>query len=263
MAIGPIEGPAEVFAGLTAVFSVSTGGGLAPFHYQWAQVNATTTRWLPDANRVSSLPESGDFTLQVVATDAAGTSVSRTHHVRTLPMLSAGSIEGPSSLFEGEVAVFTVQAQGGRRPYRCRWVQTGYGGSSVLVDSTSVTSLPTIRDFTLTVMVRDSMDILVQKTKLVTVQPAPLPPASRTFRVLGNVLRRGANLVIELPTPDAEGQVEVLDATGRLRASGRITMGSSPQLTLSVPRDLDSGIYFIRLRRADHTWTARIVIIAG
>ena len=77
------------------------------------------------------------------------------------------------------------------------------------------------------------------------------------------MLRRGANLVIELPTPDAEGQVEVLDTTGRLRASGRISAGSGPQLSLSIPRDLDSGIYFVRLRRSDHTWTARLVVIAG
>jgi hypothetical protein len=55
----------------------------------------------------------------------------------------------------------------------------------------------------------------------------------------------------------------VLDATGRLRASGRIPAGSGPQLSLSVPKDLDSGIYFVRLRRADHTWTARLVVIAG
>jgi len=263
LGIGPIQGPAELIAGRTAVFSVSTGGGLAPYHYQWTQSNATTMRWLTDANPVSSLPESGDFTLQVVATDAAGASVSKTHHVRVLQALTPGSIEGPSSLYEGEVAMFGVQPQGGKRPYHYRWFQQGDGGTIELQDSTSVTSLPTSRDFTIFVTVRDSMGFFVQASKLVAVQPAPLPPVSRTFRVLGNVLRRGANLLIELPTPDAEGQLEVLDTTGRLRASGRVPAGSGPQLLLSIPRDLDSGIYFVRLRRSDHTWTARLVVISG
>jgi len=267
LVVSPIEGPADLVAGRTAMFSVSTGGGLAPFHYQWSQVNATTTRWLADASRVTSLPESGDFTLQVLTTDAGGTSVSRTHLVRVLQALRVGSIEGPSSLFEGEVARFSARPQGGRLPYRYRWYQGGDGGFRELGDSISVASLPASHDFTIVATVRDSTDVVAQTSRLVTVQPGPPPPppppVSRTFRVLGNVLRRGGNLVIELPTPDAEGEVEVLDATGRLRASGRIPVGSAPQLSLSLPRDLDSGIYFVRLRRSDHTWSARIVVIAG
>ena len=69
-------------------------------------------------------------------------------------------------------------------------------------------------------------------------------------------------MALQLPTPDAPGELEILDTAGRLRASGRIPAGSGATLSVPLPGDLDSGVYFVRLRRSDRVWTARIVLIA-
>jgi len=267
LALDPIAGPSELVAGQSGQFSVRPQGGHTPIHYQWNQVGVSASYRLADSPTVTSVSETNDFSLQLLATDAAGSTASRTHVVRVTGSLQVGPIEGPVSVVSGERATFRVAPRGGTPPYRYNWMQQDPVTAIPLGDSSEVTARPAIRDYWMTVTVRDSRDIVRVASRLLPVTPAPpppppVPPAVRAFRVLGNVLSRGANALLELPTPDAPGELVVLDATGRVRASGRVPEGSPPTLSVVLPPDLDSGVYFVRLQRSDRTWTARFVVIA-
>ena len=261
--VGPIEGPATVISGNPGQFRVTLRGGASPFQFLWIQQHQFSSFTLANAYSVYTRPVNEDFTLRVTVLDATGASGSQSRAIQVANQLVLGQIEGPATVYAGRGEVFRVRPQGGVPPYRYYWSQHDELSSFPLPDSNEVTTRPATRDHWLTVSVGDALGQFRAASKRVVVQPAPPEvPESRTFRLLGNVLHRGAVAVFQLPTPDAPGDLEVLDAAGRLRASGRIPAGSPPTLNVPLPQDLDSGIYFVRLRRTDRTWTSRLVVIA-
>ena len=266
LAISPIVGATALQNGEPSWYRVTAVGGIAPYRYSWTQIESGVERPLADSSSVLSLQASRDFTLRVRVRDARDTVRTAQIGVRTSPLLYIHSLEAPSVLEAGKSGRFRIRTSGGLTPYHYRWNQQGPSGSFLLADSVEVSSRPVDSDFFVSVQVSDgrgSSESASHQVRVFTPPPPPPPPPSavRTFKVLNSVLRRGGPAEFELPTPDAAGQLEVLDATGRIRASVALSASPPPTLSLPLPSDLHSGIYFVRLRRSDGTWKGRFVLL--
>ena len=267
--ISPIVGPVALQAGEPTWYRVTPVGGYPPYRYAWSQRDVDGAVTLPDSSSVLSLRSTKDFTLHLSVLDSRDTQRSTQLAVRSGPLLSLRGVEGQTVIESGKPGRFRVLTNGGLPPFRYRWLQQGASGSFILPDSAEIGTRPVDRDFLLSVQVSDSrqstvmwgVQVLVFSPPPPPPPPPPPSPIAREFRVLQSVLRRGGPVPFELPTPDAAGQLEVLDASGRIRASVSLSSSPPPTYDLPLPSDLHSGVYFVRLRRSDRTFTSRFVLL--
>jgi hypothetical protein len=269
LAITAIQGPSTLREGEPAWYRISAASGVPPYRYRWTQRDYGEPVVLGDSSAVQSRQWNRDFVISVTVSDARDSSRTASMSVRATDLLGIRGLDGPSTLRAGEVAQYRVVTAGGAPPLRHRWVQQGPAGSWILGDSAAVASRAVDHDFLLSVQVTDARghgqswgrQILVLSPPPPPPPPPPPQPVVREFRVLGSVRRGGSAVEFELPTPDASGVLEVLDASGRIRVSVRLGPAPPATLSLVVPGGLHSGVYFARLRRDDREWKTRFVVL--
>ena len=122
------EQPEDVYTteGQDAAFSVTAGGGVKPYIYQWQRMTGAN-QWtdIPGANqdvyRIESVTnEQNGLTVRCVVTDQFGDSVISDPAMLTEQLIIVRQPES-ISLQKGQDAAFSVAVSGGVKPYRYQW----------------------------------------------------------------------------------------------------------------------------------------------
>ncbi len=108
---------AEVYSGENTVLTVAAEGGKTPYSYQWYKDGAA----ISGASAAScSAEQAGSY--HCVVTDARGrTAESKKATVTLLAALRIESQSNSAEVDEGESALLTVTAAGGKQPYTYQW----------------------------------------------------------------------------------------------------------------------------------------------
>lgn len=152
--------PTTVVVGGTSLLSVTVSGGSSPYTYQYAQLPPGCVSASTSALSCTPL-QTGTFSVQVIATDAAGHGAAATTALTVVadtgtPLRLSSFTASPNPVSVGSVVTFSVTTTGGTAPYSA--VYAGLPAGCTTKSDSSLSCTPSASGtFAVTVTVSDAL----------------------------------------------------------------------------------------------------------